>query len=56
MTEEIVLELKLPVPVKELVIIAEVLAKIHDGLLMRQVGPMLQFFKTVPEIPLTAPR
>lgn len=47
--ETVVLELKLPVPIKTLVSISGELGKIHgkDTLFMRQVGPNLQFFKTV---------
>ena len=46
-TDRIVLEIKLPVPVKELATISDALGRIHgkDKLFMRQVGPMLQIFK-----------
>lgn len=45
--DDIVLELKLPVPVKELAAVTDALCKIHgkDRLFMRQVGPMLQLYK-----------
>lgn len=45
--DDIVLELKLPVPVKELAAVTDALCKIHgkNTLFMRQVGPMLQIFK-----------
>ena len=45
--DEIVLEIKLPVPVTELVAITDALCKIHgdNALFMRQVGQMLQFYK-----------
>ena len=42
--DDIVLEIKLPAPVKELAAIADALGRINgkDKLFMRQVGPMLQ--------------
>lgn len=45
--DDIVLELKLPVPVKELAAVTDALCKIHgkNTLFMRQVGPMLQLYK-----------
>lgn len=45
--DDIVLELKLPVLVKELVVVTDALCKIHgkNVLFMRQVGPMLQLYK-----------
>ena len=46
-SDDIVLALKLPVPVKELAAVAGALSEIHgkNTLFMRQVGPMLQFSK-----------
>ena len=46
-SDEIVLELKLPVPVKELAADTDALCKIHgkNTLFMRQVGTMLQIHK-----------
>ena len=46
-SDEIVLELKLPVPVKELAADTDALCKIHgkNTLFMRQVGMMLQIHK-----------
>lgn len=45
--DDIVMELKLPVPVKELAAVTDALCKIHgkNTLFMRQVGPMLQLYK-----------
>ena len=47
-SDDIVLEIKLPVAVKDLAAIAEALGKIHgkNVLFMRQVGQMLQLYKT----------
>jgi len=46
--DDIVLELKLPVPVKELAAVTDALCKIHgkNTLFMRQVGQMLQLYKS----------
>ncbi len=45
--DDIVTELKLPVPVKELAAVTDALCKTHGkgNLFMRQVGPMLQLYK-----------
>ena len=47
-SDDIVLELKLPVPVKELAAVTDALCKIHgkNTLFMRQVGQMLQLYKS----------
>jgi hypothetical protein len=52
-THDIVLELKLPVPVKELAAITDALCKIHGkgSLIMRQVGSMLQIYKPAAKMP-----
>ena len=52
-THDIVLELKLPVPVKELASITDALCKIHGkgSLFMRQVGSMLQIYKPAAKMP-----
>ena len=54
-SETIVLELKLPVPVKELVAVTNSLTKIHgkDTLFMRQVGTLLQIYKPQKQSPQT---
>jgi hypothetical protein len=50
-TERIILEIKLPVPVKELAAVAEAMTKLHGrgNVYMREAGPMLQLYK--PEKP-----
>jgi hypothetical protein len=47
-TERILLEIKLPVPVKELAAVAEAMTKLHGrgNVYMREAGPMLQLYKT----------
>jgi hypothetical protein len=46
-TERIILEIKLPVPVKELAAVVDALAKLHGrgNVYMREAGPMLQLYK-----------
>ena len=53
--DEVVIELKLPVPVKELAAITDALCGIHGkhSLFMRQVGPMLQIYKAQKASPQT---
>lgn len=47
---EIVLELKLPVSIEVIAAIAKALREIHgeDTIVLREVGPMLQFLKPTP--------
>jgi len=55
--DDIVLEIKLPVPVKVLAKISDALGRIHgkDKLFMRQVGQMIQLYKPRLENPTNAP-
>ena len=43
--DDIVLSIKLPIPLKELGEISDAISRSHGKLFMRQVGPMLEIFK-----------
>lgn len=49
-TEHIILEIKLPVPVRELAAISRAITEIHGkDVFMRQAGTHLQLYKTSPD-------